>query len=105
MQKCQYIPERYLPPLAGEQELQHVKNACNMNRAPLGSSALRYAILWKIHESQLRGAILSHIDAGYRVFRKFAPDSRRLLERNLQANVSLPEDRTSTSKWCSWITK
>ena len=91
MEKCQYILERDLPPLAGEGQIKHVKNACDMNKAPLSPTALRYAFLWRIHESQLRGAIVSHIEAGKRVFRKFAPGSRRLLENNLQANVSLAE--------------
>lgn len=61
-----------------------------MNKAPLSQLALRYVLLWKIHESQLRGAIVSHIAAGKRIFRKFASSSHRLLDKNLQANVSLP---------------
>jgi hypothetical protein len=91
MQKCQYILEQDLPPLGQESQIKHVKNACDMNKAPLGPSALSYTLLWKIHESQLRGAIVRHIEAGKRIFRKFAPGSRRLLEKNLQANVSLPD--------------
>ena len=94
MQTCQYIPERYLPPLAVEGQVEHVQRACELDKARLGQSAKSYtAQRWRVHESQLRGAILSHIAAAKRVFLKFAQDgSRNLLPNHLQANVSLFED-------------
>ena len=94
MQMCQYIPERYLPPLAAEGQVEHVKRACELDKARLGQTARSYtAQRWRVHESQLRAAILSHIAAAKRVFLKFAQDgSRNLLRNHLQANVSLFED-------------
>jgi hypothetical protein len=94
MQKCQYIPERYLPPLAGNGQVEHVKRACELDKARLGQSAKSYsANRWHVHESQLRGAIIDHISARKRVFLKFAqPGGGALIPNHLQANVSLFED-------------
>jgi hypothetical protein len=94
MQKCQYILEQDLPPRAGPDQIKHVQRACELDKARLGQSAKSYtAHRWRVHESQLRGAILSHIAAAKRVFLKFAQDgSRNLLPNHLQANVSLFED-------------
>lgn len=94
MQKCQYILEQDLPPLAGESQIKYVQRACELDKARLGQSAKSYtAHRWRVHESQLRGAILSHIAAAKRIFLKFVQDgSRNLLPNHLQANVSLFED-------------
>ena len=94
MQKCQYILEPDLPPLAVESQIKHAQRACELDKARLGQSAKSYtAHRWRVHESQLRGAILSHIAAARRIFLKFAQDgSRRTIPDHLQANVSLFED-------------
>jgi hypothetical protein len=94
MTKCQYIPDGSLPPLAEDSQIKHVQHACEMDRARLGQSAKSYtAYRWRVHESQLRGAILAHIADHKRVFLKFAQDgSRRILPRSLQANVTLLPD-------------
>ena len=94
MSKCQYILDNELPPLAGESQIKHVQRACELDKAHLGQSAKSYtARRWRIHESQLRGAILSHIAAAKRVFLKFAQDrSRTTIPNHLQANVSLFQD-------------
>jgi len=94
MKKCQYIPEGCLPPLASGSQIGQVKCACELDKARLGQSARSYAAnRWRVHESQLRGAIIDHISAGKRVFLKFAqPGGRALLPDHLQANVSLFED-------------
>ena len=94
MQKCQYILERNLPPLARESQIKHVQRACELDKARLGQSAKSYAAYrWRVHESQLRGAIIGHILAGRRVFLKFAQDSTSaIIGNHLQANVSLFED-------------
>jgi hypothetical protein len=94
MQKCQYILEQDLPALAEDGQIKHVQRACELDKARLGQSAKSYtAHRWRVHESQLRGAILSHIGAAKRVFLKFTQDgSRNLLPNHLQANVSLFED-------------
>ncbi len=93
MQKCQYILNLELPPLAGADQIKHVQRACELDKARLGQSAKSYtAHRWRVHESQLRGAILSHIAAAKRIFLKFAQDgSPNLLPNHLQANVSLFE--------------
>jgi len=80
--------------LAGPSQIEHVQRACELDKARLGQSARSYAAhRWRIHESQLRGAIVSHILAARRVFLKFAQDgSRRAIPNHLQANVSLFED-------------
>jgi hypothetical protein len=94
MQKCQYILEQECPPLAGVDQIKHVQRACELDKARLGQSAKSYtACRWRIHESQLRGAILSHISASRRIFLKLAQDdSRRIIPNHLQANVSLFDD-------------
>jgi hypothetical protein len=94
MRKCQYILEQDLPPRAGADQIKHVQRACELDKARLGQSAKSYtAHRWRVHESQLRGAILSHISAAKRIFLKFAQDgSSSLLPNHLQANVSLFED-------------
>ncbi|HEY5911648.1 MAG TPA: hypothetical protein VJA21_13695 [Verrucomicrobiae bacterium] len=94
MQKCEYIRHDDLPPLATESQIKHVQRACELDKARLGQSAGSYAVYrWRVHESQLRGAIISHIAAGRRIFLKFAQDgTRRIIPNHLQANVSLFED-------------
>ena len=94
MEKCQYILEENLPPLAGEAQIKHVQRACELDKARLGQSAKSYsAYRWHVHESQLRGAILDHISEGRRVFLKFAqPGGGATIPNHLQANISLFED-------------
>jgi hypothetical protein len=94
MQKCQYILEQDLPQLAGESQIKHVQRACELDKARLGQSAKSYtAHRWRVHESQLRGAIISHITVARRIFLKFAQDgSRSIIPNHLQANVSLLDD-------------
>jgi hypothetical protein len=91
MQKCQYILEQYLPPLAAENQIKHVQTACELDKARLGQSAQSHAARrWRIHESQLRGAIVSHICEHRRVFLKFAQGGNNsLLPNHLQANITL----------------
>jgi hypothetical protein len=74
--------------------MKHVQRACELNKARLGQSAKSYtAHRWRIHESQLRGAILGHIASGKRIFLKFAQDgTRKTMLNHLQANVTLLED-------------
>ena len=46
---------------------------------------------WRMHEVQLRAAIIRHISAGKRMFHKYRDDgSRRCLPNHVQANVSIP---------------
>jgi len=80
--------------MAEERQIKHVQRACEMDQARLGQSAKSHtAQRWRVHESQLRGAILNHIAAARRVFLKFAQDgSGKLISDHLQANVSLFED-------------
>ncbi len=94
MQKFQYILEENLPPLAGEAEIKHVQRACELDKARLGQSAKSYtAHRWRVHESQLRGAVLDHISEGRRIFLKFAQaGGGAIIPNHLQANVSLFED-------------
>ena len=94
MGECQYILEQELPPLAGESQIKHAQRACELDKARLGQSAKSYtAYRWRVHESQLRGAILSHIAAASRIFLKFAQDgSHNIIPNHLQANVSLFQD-------------
>ena len=95
MQECRWIPERELPPSASLEQIAQVRDACQKARARLGWKAQNHATrIWLVHESQIRGAIVRHIDAGRRVFRKHETGGRRrLLPNNLHANVNLDEDR------------
>ena len=94
MEKCQYILEQNLPPLAAANQIKHVQTACELDKARLGGSARSYAARrWRVHESQLRGAVISHISSQKRVYLKFAQDgSNNLLPNHLQANVTLFDD-------------
>lgn len=93
MQKCQYIRESDLPPLASAAEVAHIRVACDQRAtAGLGYSAKQSLTRWQIPEVQLRGAIIRHITAGKRMFRKFADDgSGKLLPGHVQANVTLSD--------------
>lgn len=91
MQKCQYILERDLPPLASADEIAHIKGACDQRAtAELGYSAKKSIAAWQIQEFQLRGAISHHIKDGKRMFHKYKDDgSGHLLPNHVQANVTL----------------
>jgi hypothetical protein len=93
MTKCQYKLLSELGPLATEDEIARIKSACECDRARLGQRSRSYVTRWRIHESQLRGAVVAHVEAGWRIFHKFIQDgTRRVLPCNLEANISLSED-------------
>jgi len=91
MQKCQYILERDLPPLATADEIAHIKGACDQRATTeLGHSAKESIADWRIPEVHLRGAISRHIKDGKRMFHKYRDDgSGQLLPNHVQANVTL----------------
>jgi hypothetical protein len=91
MQKCQYIRESDLPPLASAAEIAKIRAACDQRAtASLGYSAKQSITRWQIPEVQLRSAIIRHINAGKRMFHKFSDDGTgRLLPGHVQANVTL----------------
>ena len=91
MQKCQYIRECDLPPLASAVEIARIRAACDQRaKAGLGYSAKQSIALWRVPEAQLRGAIIRHINAGRRMFHKFKDDSSgTLIPQDVQANVTL----------------
>jgi hypothetical protein len=85
-----YKKEQDLPPLATPTEILRIRSACQKNKVHLGRSAQSNLHHWKIHESQLRGAIIGHIESGRRIFRKFQRELKGvLLEGNRHANVTL----------------
>lgn len=92
MQKCQYILERDLPPLATADEIAHIRGACEQRATTrLGHSAKDSIAGWRIPEVQLRGAIIRHIKDGKRMFHKYTDDrSGQFLPNHVQANVTLP---------------
>ncbi|MCX6926709.1 MAG: hypothetical protein NT154_26415, partial [Verrucomicrobia bacterium] len=91
MQKCQYIHESDLPPLATADEIAHIRGACDQRTTTeLGFSAKKSISAWQIQEVQLRSAIIRHINAGKRLFHKYKDDrSGKLLPKHVQANVTL----------------
>ncbi len=92
MQKCQYVLEHYLPPVATSEEIAQVRSACDQRgTASLGRSAKESISKWRVPEEQLRGAIIRHITQGKRMFRKYKNDfSGDLIPCDVQANVALP---------------
>ena len=91
MQKCQYIRESDLPPLATTDDIAHIRGACDQRATTeLGFSAKKSISAWQIQEVQLRGAIVRHINAGKRLFHKYKDDRNgKLLPKHVQANVTL----------------
>jgi hypothetical protein len=91
MQKCQYIRESDLPPLASAAEVAHIRVACDQRATTeLGYSANKSIAVWQIQEVQLRGAVSHHIRDGKRMFHKYRDDgSGKLLPNHVQANVTL----------------
>jgi hypothetical protein len=89
------MADELLPPPASMEQVAKVREACELDKAPLSGKSSNYATrVWQVHESQLRGAIIGHIATGKRIFRKHEPGgSRRLLPNHVQANVNLDEDR------------
>jgi hypothetical protein len=104
MQKCQYIRECDLPPLASAAEIAHIRAACDQRaKAGLGYSAKQSIALWRVPEAQLRGAIIRHINAGRRMFHKFKDDFSGTLIRRTSRQTSLYQPvPTFTSKSPSW---
>jgi hypothetical protein len=92
MAKCQYIRENDLPPSATQDEVTHVRHACDQRAtAQLGYSAKQSTAKWRLPEVQLRGAIIRHIAAGKKMFHKYKDDgSGDLLLGHVQANITLP---------------
>lgn len=91
MEKCEYVLERDLPPMATAAEIARVANACNQHSTTgLGRSAKESIAQWSIPEYALRGDIIRHIRAGKKVFHKYK-DKRggELIEDDVQANVTL----------------
>lgn len=94
MPECQTAHRNGLPPEATQDQIQKVKRACEWDKIRLGSSAQYHVIRWQTTKHGLRHAVLDHIDKGRKVFRKFSPNTPDiLLEMNLQANVSLTENK------------
>ncbi|MDB6033062.1 MAG: hypothetical protein JWM16_3400 [Verrucomicrobiales bacterium] len=92
MEKCRYILGSELPPEADENQINHVRTACEMDRVHLRQLARSYtARCWHVQEAQLRKAIVLHIDEGNRLFKKYGTNGR-LLPNHIQANVTLMED-------------
>ena len=91
MEKCQYIRESDLPPLASAEQIAQIRAACDQRAmAELGFSAKKSIAAWQIQEVQLRGAVIRHINAGKRLFHKYKDDgSGKLLLNHVQANVTL----------------
>jgi hypothetical protein len=90
MGEYSYQREQDLPPVVTSRVVLHIKSACQKDKAHLGRSAQRHLHKWKIHESQLRGAIIAHIEKKRRIFRKFDPnEDGEFLENNSHANVTL----------------
>ena len=91
MQKCQYIRESDLPPLASAAEIAKIRAACDQRAtASLGYSAKQSITSWRLPEVQLRSAVIRHINRGKRMFHKFSDDGTgRLLPGHVQANVTL----------------
>jgi hypothetical protein len=94
MEKCQYILGRDLPPSASAEERSQVENACNQRSfVVFGRSAKSWLADSSVPEYVLRGAIIRHIKAGKQVFHKYKDDgSGQLIDRDVQANISLSED-------------
>ena len=94
MEKCQYILGPDLPPSASVEERTQVENACNQRSfVVFGRSAKSWLADSLVPEYVLRGAIIRHIKAGKSVFHKYKDDgSGQLIDRHVQANVSLSED-------------
>ncbi len=94
MKEYQTSHSNQLPPEADTDQIERVRQACKWDKIRLGSSAQGHIAYWRIGAASLRQAVREHIEMGRKVFRKFNPaDSTKLLEFNLQANVTLFENK------------
>ena len=94
MKEYQTSHSNQLPPEADADQVERVRQACEWDKIRLGSSAQGNLTYWRIGIATLRQAVREHIETGRKIFRKFDPtDNTKLLESNLQANVTLFEDK------------
>jgi len=94
MKEYQTSHSNQLPPEADADQIERVRRACEWDKIRLGSSAQGNLPHWRIRSGTLRKAVREHIETGRKVFRKFEPiDNTKLLESNLQANVTLFENK------------
>ena len=91
MQRCQYIRESDLPPLASAAEIAQTRAACDQRAtASLGYSAKQSITRWRLPEVQLRSAVIRHINTGKRMFHTYSDDGTgNLIPGHVQANVTL----------------
>lgn len=90
MSKYQLSHMATLPPEAENDLVEKVKRACKWDKVSLGGSAQFHLEFWRIGVATLRQAVCEHIEKGRKIFRKYDPKtSGKLLESNLQANVTL----------------
>jgi hypothetical protein len=94
MEKCQYILERNLPSLASADELARIATACrDSSTVRYGRSAKEAMAAWSVPESEIRKAIIRHIEAGKKVFHKLKFGSKtELIPNDVQANVTIGDD-------------
>ncbi|MDD2230023.1 MAG: hypothetical protein PHY48_11485 [Candidatus Cloacimonetes bacterium] len=94
MKEYQTSHSNQLPPEADADQIERVRQACEWDKIRLGSSAQGNLAYWRIGIETLRQNVRLHIEKGRKVFRKFDPaDNTKLLEFNLQANVTLFENK------------
>jgi len=94
MKEYQTSHSNQLPPEADAGQIERVRQACEWDKISLGSSAQGNLHYWRIRSGTLRKVVREHIESGRKVFRKFDPiDNTKLLNSNLQANVTLFENK------------
>ena len=94
MKEYQTSHSNQLPPEADADQIERVRQACEWDKIHLGSSAQGNLPYWRIGSEAFRKVVREHIKTGRKVFRKFDPiDNTKLLDSNLQANVTLFENK------------
>jgi hypothetical protein len=91
--KCRYILENDLPPLATTEQLTVITTALSTGGFIVDDLASRYASqVWHVGHAGLITAVKQHFTSGKKIFQKFSNTTGELLPDKLHANVALYEN-------------